>query len=53
MHTRYGDVTLAPMRWALQSLAHSYRETYRPDTAILFAKMAVNTQQSIRAQQRT
>jgi CHAT domain-containing protein len=49
IYSLYNDMTLAPTRWALQSLAHSYRATNQPDTAILFAKMAVNTQQRIRS----
>lgn len=49
IYSLYNDMTLAPTRWALQSLAHSYRAINKPDTAILFAKMAVNTQQKIRA----
>lgn len=50
VYSRFSASTLAPKRWALQSLAHSYRALNRVDTAILFAKMAVNTQQKIRAQ---
>lgn len=50
VYSHFEASTLAPKRWALQSLAHSYRALSRPDTAILFAKMAVNTQQKIRAQ---
>lgn len=50
IYSHFDASTLAPKRWALQSLAHSYRALNKPDTAILFAKMAVNTQQKIRAQ---
>jgi CHAT domain-containing protein len=44
------DITLEPKRWTLQSLANSYKALGNRKNAILFAKMAVNTQQEIRAQ---
>lgn len=50
MYSRLEDITLAPKRWALQSLSKSYAALGQQDNAILFAKMAVNTQQQIRAQ---
>lgn len=49
IYERFQDITLAPKRWALRSLANSYSALGRKDSAILFAKMAVNTHQQIRA----
>lgn len=49
IYERFSDITLAPKRWALRSLANSYAATDRRDVAILFAKMAVNTHQQIRS----
>lgn len=49
VYERFEDITLAPKRWALRSLSNSYAALGKKDSAILFAKMAVNTHQQIRA----
>ncbi len=47
---RLGPLAYEPMRWTLESLSNSYAALGDRQTAILFAKKAVNTQQEIRAQ---
>lgn len=49
IYERFQDITLAPKRWALRSLANSYAALGQKQTAILFAKLAVNTHQKIRS----
>jgi CHAT domain-containing protein/tetratricopeptide (TPR) repeat protein len=46
---RLGDVVEEPKRWTYESLSNSYRALGDRKTAILFAKLAVNTQQRIRS----